>query len=64
MLNPGLAGGHGQGDGEHHLADPGRTEERDVGVGLDEGVGVLTCFGPGSASCAHQFWPTRGRVPG
>jgi hypothetical protein len=34
-----LAGGDGQADGEHGLADPGRAEEADVGLGLDEPEG-------------------------
>ena len=32
----GLAGGDGQADREHGLADPGRAEEADVGLVLDE----------------------------
>ena len=35
----GLAGGDGQRDGEHGLADAGRAEQGDVGLGVDERQG-------------------------
>jgi hypothetical protein len=35
----GLAGRDGQADRQHGLADPGRAEEADVGLGLDEAEG-------------------------
>ena len=31
-----MAGADGEGDGEHGFADPGRSEQGDVGFGLDE----------------------------
>lgn len=36
---PGLAGGDGQADRQHGLANPGRAEEGNVGSGLDEAEG-------------------------
>ena len=33
---PGLAGGDGQGHGDHGFPDSWRSEERDVGLGADE----------------------------